>query len=161
MLAAWAGWEIYPMRRDERIIEPPQRTRNSQALRQSSQFGHRPGLRLSLFPGPASLSGSSHTPKLKERDMAKRIQKPRGAAGIGIIDDPDEMTEVPEAVDRAAHEPEKSPSKTKKKAKDDQQSSGNFGVSEIRKAAAFANSIGGLDKAIALLQILKVAKEVQ
>jgi hypothetical protein len=30
-----------------------------------------------------------------------------------------------------------------------------------KKAAAFANSIGGLDKAIAVLQILKVAKEVQ
>jgi hypothetical protein len=29
------------------------------------------------------------------------------------------------------------------------------------EAAAFANSIGGLDKAIAVLQILKVAKEVQ
>ena len=31
----------------------------------------------------------------------------------------------------------------------------------VRKAAAFVNSIDGLDKAIALLQILKVAKEVQ
>ena len=29
------------------------------------------------------------------------------------------------------------------------------------KAVAFANSVGGLDKAIALLQIVKVAKEVQ
>ena len=47
------------------------------------------------------------------------------------------------------------------KPKVDQQSSGNFGVSDIKKAAAFANSIGGLDKAIAVLQILKVAKEVQ
>jgi hypothetical protein len=96
--------------------------------------------------------------------MAKKHangQKPRGAAGIGIIDDPDQLTETPEAVDRATHEPEKAPSKTKKKAKDAPQSNGNFGVAEIRKAAAFANSIGGLDKAIALLQILKVAKEVQ
>ena len=39
--------------------------------------------------------------------------------------------------------------------------SGNVGLSDIRKAVAFANSVGGLDKAIALLQIVKVAKEVQ
>jgi hypothetical protein len=49
----------------------------------------------------------------------------------------------------------------KVKAKVDHQSGGNFGVSDIKKAAAFANSVGGLDKAIAVLQILKVAKEVQ
>ena len=34
-------------------------------------------------------------------------------------------------------------------------------IGDIRKAVAFANSVGGLDKALALLQILKVAKEVQ
>jgi len=49
----------------------------------------------------------------------------------------------------------------KTKAKAEPQANGSFGVGEIRKAAQFANSIGGLDKAIALLQILKVAKEVQ
>lgn len=38
---------------------------------------------------------------------------------------------------------------------------GNVGLGDIRKAVAFANSVGGLDKAMALLQILKVAKEVQ
>ena len=42
-----------------------------------------------------------------------------------------------------------------------EQQAGGFAVSDIKKAAAFANSIGGLDKAIAVLQILKVAKEVQ
>ena len=47
------------------------------------------------------------------------------------------------------------------KPKADQPSDGNVGIADIKKAAAFANSIGGLDKAIALLQILKVAKEVQ
>jgi hypothetical protein len=47
------------------------------------------------------------------------------------------------------------------KAKPEQQATGHFAVSDIKKAAAFANSIGGLDKAIAVLQILKVAKEVQ
>jgi hypothetical protein len=34
-------------------------------------------------------------------------------------------------------------------------------LGDIKKAAAFANSVGGLDKAVSLLQILKVAKEVQ
>jgi hypothetical protein len=49
----------------------------------------------------------------------------------------------------------------KAKAKTDQQPNAHLSVSDIKKAAAFANSIGGLDKAIAVLQILKVAKEVQ
>ena len=43
----------------------------------------------------------------------------------------------------------------------DHTASGQFAVSDIKKAAAFVNSIGGMDKAIAVLQILKVAKEVQ
>ena len=51
--------------------------------------------------------------------------------------------------------------KKERKAKAEPQADGNFGVGDVRKAAAFVNSIGGLDKAIALLQILKVAKEVQ
>ena len=51
--------------------------------------------------------------------------------------------------------------KKERKAKAEPQSEGNFSVGDVRKAAAFVNSVGGLDKAIALLQILKVAKEVQ
>ena len=47
------------------------------------------------------------------------------------------------------------------KPKSDQTSEGSFGVGEIKKAAAFVNSVGGLDKAMTLLQVLKVAKEVQ
>ena len=47
------------------------------------------------------------------------------------------------------------------KPKADQPSDGSVGIGDIKKAAAFVNSIGGLDKAIALLQILKAAKEVQ
>jgi hypothetical protein len=38
---------------------------------------------------------------------------------------------------------------------------GGFSVGDVRKAAAFVHSVGGLEKAIAVLQILKVAKEVQ
>jgi hypothetical protein len=53
-----------------------------------------------------------------------------------------------------------SPKRTAK-AKAEQPSDELFGVGDVKKAAAFVNSIGGLDKAIAVLQILKVAKEVQ
>jgi hypothetical protein len=96
--------------------------------------------------------------------MAKKNlngRKPRGAAGIATIEDSAELNQAPEAAERATHEVATTPSKPKRKAKDDQPSNGNFGVADVRKAAAFANSIGGLDKAITLLQILKVAKEVQ
>ena len=56
---------------------------------------------------------------------------------------------------------ERPASKTKVNANDAPASDGNVGIGEIKKAVAFANSVGGLDKAIALLQILKVAKDVQ
>jgi hypothetical protein len=58
-------------------------------------------------------------------------------------------------------EDETPPTKAKAKAIDDSSPSSNVGISDIRKAVAFSNSVGGLDKAIAILQILKVAKEVQ
>jgi hypothetical protein len=88
-------------------------------------------------------------------------KKPSGAASIAVVEDAPESTSTPEPVVRPAPVAETPPAKTKEKAKDEQTASGNFGIGEIRKAAAFANSVGGLDKAIALLQILKVAKEVQ
>ena len=47
------------------------------------------------------------------------------------------------------------------KAKAAEEPTGSVGLGDIRKAVAFANSVGGLDKAMALLQIVKVAKEVQ
>ncbi len=96
--------------------------------------------------------------------MAKKNSNGRklgGTAGIAVIEDPAEMMPEAEAVERATHEPEKHPAKPKKKPKEASPENGNFSVGDIRKAATFANTIGGLDKAIALLQILKVAKEVQ
>lgn len=51
--------------------------------------------------------------------------------------------------------------KPKEKAADDQSNNSNVGIADIKKAVTFANSVGGLDKAIALLQIVKVAKDVQ
>jgi hypothetical protein len=95
--------------------------------------------------------------------MAKKNtngRKSGGNAGIAVIEDPSEIHEAAEAVERATHEPEAPAPKPKKKAKAEQPASDGFGVAEIRKAAAFANSMGGLDKAITLLQILKVAKEI-
>lgn len=68
---------------------------------------------------------------------------------------------VSESTASVTHEDETPPTKAKSKAADDQSTSGNVGIGEIRKAVAFSNSVGGLDKAIAILQILKVAKEVQ
>jgi len=64
----------------------------------------------------------------------------------------------PSESNEKASKPER---KAKAKATEDQESNGNIGIGDVRKAAAFANSVGGLDKAIALFQILKVAKEVQ
>lgn len=52
-------------------------------------------------------------------------------------------------------------SRSRAKAADDASSNANVGLSDIRKAVAFVNSVGGLDKALGLLQILKVAREVQ
>lgn len=68
---------------------------------------------------------------------------------------------MPEGEGNEIPEAEVAPSRPKRKASVDQESNGIFGIADVRKAAAFANSVGGLDKALALLQILKVAKEVQ
>lgn len=98
--------------------------------------------------------------------MAKKnAKKPSGAAGMKVIDgDLDDATnDLRHESNGIQSDSEASAAKPKRnlKTKVDQQSSGNFGVTDIKKAAAFANSVGGLDKAIAVLQILKVAKEVQ
>ncbi len=38
---------------------------------------------------------------------------------------------------------------------------GQVSVADIRKAVAFVNSVDGLDNAIGLLQVLKLAKEIR
>jgi hypothetical protein len=55
----------------------------------------------------------------------------------------------------------KTPEKATEKPGDDQSANGSVGIADIKKAVTFANSVGGLEKAIALLQIVKVAKDVQ
>lgn len=42
----------------------------------------------------------------------------------------------------------------------EEQTGNGIGVADIKKAVSFANSVGGLDRAMSLLQILKVAKDV-
>lgn len=89
-----------------------------------------------------------------KRNMNGR--KSHGTAGIAVIEDPAELDQAVEVGHQEAAAPKK-----ERKSKAEPQQDGTFGVGDVRKAAAFVNSVGGLDKAIALLQILKVAKEVQ
>ncbi len=87
--------------------------------------------------------------------MAKKKavnQKPASEpAGEPVLDDPAET----------AKKDSPTPVKSKPKAGDDQATDGGVGISDIKKAVAFSNSVGGLEKAMTLLQILKVAKDVQ
>jgi len=87
-------------------------------------------------------------------------RKSHGTAGIAVIEDPMEQDDVADEIDAAPKAVAEAP-KRERKTKTEPTGDGNFGVADVRKAAAFANSIGGLDKAIGLLQLLKVAKEVQ
>ena len=94
--------------------------------------------------------------------MAKKnARKPSGAAGMAVIDDA--THDLRQETNGDSEKSDVSDAKRTPKGKKNvgQASSGHFAVSDIKKAAAFANSIGGLDKAIEVLQILKVAKEVQ
>ena len=84
-------------------------------------------------------------------------RKSSGTAGIAVIEDPADAEHEVENMAHTQHEEEVAVPRKERKTKSEPQSEGNFG----RKAATFVNSIGGLDKAIGLLQILKVAKEVQ
>ena len=97
--------------------------------------------------------------------MAKKNARKSGAARMAVVEDElDDATNGMAQHSTESHsdaEPTAAKPSRKGKSTADHQSSGNFGVSDIKKAAAFANSIGGLEKAIAVLQILKVAKEVQ
>jgi len=100
----------------------------------------------------------------------KKAARKGGAAGIATFEDvrdPGEMDaaeEIETAVEESPREaePRKRAPKKQPKAKEESSSSnGQVGVGDIKKAAAFVNAVGGLDKAISLLPILKVAKEVQ
>ena len=98
--------------------------------------------------------------------MAKKSTSGRKSgeeAGVAAGEGSTDLSPATQAETSAAQADETPPSKSKARATEDQPSTGggSVGISDIRKAVAFANSVGGLDKAIALLQIVKVAKEVQ
>ncbi len=96
--------------------------------------------------------------------MAKKntsSRKPTDESDIAVEDVSNDQRETEESETSATAKAEK-PSPTPAKAKSiEDPATGSVGLGDIRKAVAFANSVGGLDKAIALLQIVKVAKEVQ
>ena len=109
------------------------------------------------------------SPKGRQADkMAKKnssSRKPTDDSGI-VADSVDHevsnsSTETPETYTNAPPAEEAPVSKPGKAKAAEDPATGSVGLGDIRKAVAFANSVGGLDKAIALLQIVKVAKEVQ
>lgn len=87
-------------------------------------------------------------------------RKPGGEAEITDVQDSAE-SHVSEAVTTSVAPADETPARTKARAKEEQPSNSSVGIADIRKAVAFSNSVGGLENAISLLQILKVAKEVQ
>jgi hypothetical protein len=96
--------------------------------------------------------------------MAKKNTSSRKSAeesGVTVGEVSHNRSEVFETEKTAVPAGEMLPSKPVKAKPADDPATGSVGLVDIRKAVAFANSVGGLDKAIALLQIVKVAKEVQ
>lgn len=96
--------------------------------------------------------------------MAKKntsSRKPTDESDIAFEDVSNDQIEAAESEMTATAKAETpSPKPSKAKPVEDP-ATGSVGLGDIRKAVAFANSVGGLDKALALLQIVKVAKEVQ
>ncbi|MCE9556857.1 MAG: hypothetical protein K8T91_26215 [Planctomycetes bacterium] len=94
--------------------------------------------------------------------MAKKNangRKPSGIARIATIEASPDLDASDEGVEHLMPEEASAPSKRQRKAKAEPVTSENYSVADIRKAATFVKSVGSLDKAIAVLQILKVAKE--
>src|SRR5205809_772255 len=96
------------------------------------------------------------------------VRKSSGTAAIQTVNDDEGESHFNDSAPDFATPPtddqtpaEKKAAKSTRKKLDDSQSGDNVSVADIRKAAAFSNSVGGLDKAISLLQILKVAKDVR
>lgn len=96
--------------------------------------------------------------------MAKKNsngRKPNGIARIATIEASTDDDSTHDDVEHLTAEENSTPSKRQRKVKAEPVSSENYSVADIRKAATFVKSVGSLDKAIAVLQILKVAREVQ
>ena len=96
--------------------------------------------------------------------MAKKntsSRKSTEASGIAVDEVSNDLSAAPASEMTAAPADETPSSKPGKAKAAEDPATGSVGLGDIRKAVAFANSVGGLDKAITLLQIVKVAKEVQ
>jgi|GEM_PF-2101607 len=111
--------------------------------------------------------------------MAKKNLNGKKAGGISSIavieDDADDFRDtdtstatIEEITETPAPKREKKPKAEKPAAAPNipatngaAAANGAVSIADIRKAASFVTAIGGLDKALSLLQILKVAKEVQ
>ena len=101
--------------------------------------------------------------KMARKNSSSR--KPADDAGIVADSVVSEGTgnsiETPETYAAVVPTDETPAAKPSKAKVTEEPATGSVGLGDIRKAVAFANSVGGLDKAMALLQIVKVAKEVQ
>lgn len=102
---------------------------------------------------------------MAKKNPSSRKRTEESSIAVGEVSTDLHETSVPEtrAVASSSSAADETPlsKPSKAKATEDQATTGSVGLGDIRKAVAFANSVGGLDKAIALLQIVKVAKEVQ
>ena len=108
--------------------------------------------------------GDSPKKGKQEQTMAKKntsSRKPTEDSGIPVEEVSSDLSAAPESEMTVSPASETPPSKPSKAKASEDPATGSVGLGDIRKAVAFANSVGGLDKAIALLQIVKVAKEVQ
>ena len=98
---------------------------------------------------------------MAKKNPSSRKTTEESSIAVGEVTTDLHQTSVPETRAAAAADETPLSKPSKAKATEDQATTGSVGLGDIRKAVAFANSVGGLDKAIALLQIVKVAKEVQ
>ena len=104
---------------------------------------------------------------MAKKNTSSRKPTEESNIGVGEVSTSLHETSASETIAAAADETIAASDETplskpnKSKVTEDQAATGSVSLSDIRKAVAFANSVGGLDKAIALLQIVKVAKEVQ
>lgn len=135
------------MRTIESMVERPAQFRYSFAPQSSD-------LRFTAIPDKGK---QEQTMAKKNTSSRKSIEEPSIAGNVVS----DEVSEAPEPEMTTSPASATLPSKQSKVKAIDDPATGSVGLSDIRKAVAFANSVGGLDKAIALLQIVKVAKEVQ
>jgi len=100
---------------------------------------------------------------MTKKNTSSRKPTEESNIGVGEVSTSLHETSASETIAAAAAADDETPlsKPNKSKVTEDQAATGSVSLSDIRKAVAFANSVGGLDKAIALLQIVKVAKEVQ